>query len=480
MTKQINIQTPLNQFETFLGSGNNKRIVFSGIFGSGKTYFLRHFFKEKQDKYITLHLFPTNYIVSNNEDIFELIKFDIFYELLRHKPNLERLDVKYLEAVPFAANDLVEKTNELVSDLVPKVGKSMEKIIKMLFDLNSVIKEKVKEIQDNSDEGLKIAQFAKEMFSKKGHAYERDFYTQLIIALVKRFKETGQEVVLVVDDLDRIDPDQIFRILNIFSAHFDTNDDTNNKFDFDKIIVCCDVDNIHQIFNNRFGQDVDFSGYIDKFCSTEIFHFDNRLAVKSEIDRILQTLTLANNILWNPHENPTETVGYGYIRSILYCLIESNSFNLRQLLALRNSTFRERKLSLILPTRNTRTSHEIYIASFLEFLFKLFASKSALIRAIRHTNFSRLKHAEFDRFVVDLLLMIDCENNLFNESQNNKYKLNNLTIIYDVIESRNPRGTRVLFANISKDSDKLDDIKIDDLLLGAINKYASIRAETIN
>ena len=62
-----------------------------------------------------------------------------------------------------------------------------------------------------------------------------------------------KKVVLIVEDLDRIDPAHLFRILNIFSAHIDycyknavipDRSIVGNKFGFDNIVLVCDFSNI--------------------------------------------------------------------------------------------------------------------------------------------------------------------------------------------------------------------------------------------
>jgi hypothetical protein len=81
---------------------------------------------------------------------------------------------------------------------------------------------------------------------------------------------------LIVDDLDRIDPEHIFRLLNVFAAHLDTCSEAPNKLGFDKIIFVCDINNLRNIFRAKYGTYTDFNGYIDKFYSCEVYRFDNR------------------------------------------------------------------------------------------------------------------------------------------------------------------------------------------------------------
>ena len=58
-------------------------MFFSGPFGIGKTYFLQNFFEQNQNHFEVFHLYPVNYQISNNNDIVELLKYDILVELLK-------------------------------------------------------------------------------------------------------------------------------------------------------------------------------------------------------------------------------------------------------------------------------------------------------------------------------------------------------------------------------------------------------------
>jgi len=70
-------------FKKHINIVNNDRIFFSGKFGTGKTTFLNDFFKEHTDEYDCYHLFPVNYQINKNEDIVELLKYDILVEILK-------------------------------------------------------------------------------------------------------------------------------------------------------------------------------------------------------------------------------------------------------------------------------------------------------------------------------------------------------------------------------------------------------------
>ena len=78
---EIDIDSLSEKFQMHLSVEGNQRTIFSGKFGTGKTYFLHKFFKDKSDLYNTIIINPVNYVVGSNEDIFELIKADIVNDL---------------------------------------------------------------------------------------------------------------------------------------------------------------------------------------------------------------------------------------------------------------------------------------------------------------------------------------------------------------------------------------------------------------
>ena len=92
---EINIKSESERFLQFLLEENNNNIIFSGIYGIGKSYFINNFFNiQHLDKYIPIILTPVNYSVANNEDIFEYIKADILLQLLEKVPcNLENCQI---------------------------------------------------------------------------------------------------------------------------------------------------------------------------------------------------------------------------------------------------------------------------------------------------------------------------------------------------------------------------------------------------
>ena len=153
---------------------------------------------------------------------------------------------------------------------------------------------KYKEYKDaiqSQDENQIIATFL-ESFSKRiGSPYEIDLITQIIIDNIQWFcKSNNKKVILIIEDLDRMDPAHLFRILNIFSAHIDRvyqyqnsstqkEEDTTysellpNKFGFNNIITVFDYNKTKSIFQHFYGQEANYDGYINKFTSHQPFFY---------------------------------------------------------------------------------------------------------------------------------------------------------------------------------------------------------------
>lgn len=318
----ILIDDPIIEFKTHLELKDNKRILFSGRFGSGKSYFLKHFFT-RQNEYEVFFVNPVNYQVAKNEDIFELIKFDLILELLGKgwlSGNSEKINNSLL--LQFF---ILNKSSDILLDLlslIPKVGK-VGSIGKSLTALHKSFNEYKEEISAKTD--LEKAElFIKSIDSQQGSIYELDPTTQIIYSSLKINKPEPKETVLVIDDLDRIDPEHIFRLFNVFSSHFTDQPNEDNKFGFDKIILVCDIENISKIFYSKYGQDVDFSGYIDKFYSYRCFNFSNEKSIWEAIDLIFKPLL-------SYHRNQKQQLTLDTVKLFLSDFIKAKAINIRDL-----------------------------------------------------------------------------------------------------------------------------------------------------
>lgn len=280
----IPISTEKGRFTQHLEIPNNQRIIFSSPFGSGKTYFLEKFFKE-QEEYEPFFLSPVHYSVSRNEDVFEYIKYDILISLFS-KQSVEWKE-NHLSNEVLISFFVEHNFLQIAKDTIKHVGK-VGKIVSDVIDDIRKYKTKYDEFKakSNTDQPKDAKTYVDDFEKRIGSIFEYDENTTLINELLGTIEK---EKVLIVDDLDRMDPEHIFRILNVFSAQFDHERFGYNKFAFDKVIIVCDLNNIRNLFAHKYGSNVDFSGYIDKFYSVEPFVFDNKKALSNEVTTFINS-----------------------------------------------------------------------------------------------------------------------------------------------------------------------------------------------
>lgn len=102
-----------------------------------------------------------------------------------------------------------------------------------------------------------------------------------------------------------------------------------NRYGFDKLIIVGDIQNIRNIFKTRFGGNTDFNGYIDKFYSKSIYHFNNSYALSSCINKILEAVNFVHKEEGVKKAISSKIYNSGFDR-ILSVLIEMNLLRTRQ------------------------------------------------------------------------------------------------------------------------------------------------------
>lgn len=268
----IPIENELKAFKEHLDI--NERTIFSAKFGDGKTFFLNEFKKEysdenkkkvdKKEKYYFITLYPVNYSVVENQDIFEYIKRDILLQLAIDE-KLNPVDFDAIATSIFTWENLKEVICFLISSLPEG------KILKKILEKGEIFIQKYKEKQTT------FQKYESWFTSQKGGLYEHDGYTELIIETLKYIKSSGYKTVLIIEDLDRIDPAHLFRILNVLGAHIDEHiykdSENTNKFGFDNIITVFDYNTTENIFHHFYGKDANYKGYINKFTSHQPFYY---------------------------------------------------------------------------------------------------------------------------------------------------------------------------------------------------------------
>lgn len=332
----IKIKNPLDEFHQHLENRSNTKILFSAPYGSGKTTFLDHyFFGEKINRrdYEVFKIFPVNYSVSTNEDIFKYIKTDILFQLLGTEVTFDKEEISKMQALQEFI--FLNPTKSITGFIkaVMKLNTKTETLLKVIEKLEPIYKE----IQDyyneqNVNDKEKVQLYIEEMYEKEGSLFEDNFYTQIIRQLLGQLRTIHRkESVLIIEDLDRIDPDHIFRILNVISAHYDTynfsgsSEGHHNKFGFDKIIVVCDLANIRSIFHHKYGEKTHFGGYINKYYSTNPFIYNSQEMKNFYIER-----KFTYNGVQSPSYNEIESCS----KFILMKLASIDLISLRDLLKL--------------------------------------------------------------------------------------------------------------------------------------------------
>lgn len=269
---KIDISGNLKNFAQYLEKTD--RIILSAKFGDGKTYLLNELRNDEamQDKYEFFTIYPVNYSVAKNEDVFEYIKRDIIVQLHKKKL-LEKIDLNALFASVLTSDDFTSVVSFLLS-FVP-MGDFYNKVYHKFLE----IKNKYDEKKHTVDKYL--SQFA----NTAGCIYEEDGYTTLIRMAIEWISQdhslNGEErkakkPVLIIEDLDRLDPKHLFRILNVVSAHIDDSkqpDIVGNKFGFNNIVLVMDYDVTKHIFHHFYGAQACYEGYMSKFLSREPFRY---------------------------------------------------------------------------------------------------------------------------------------------------------------------------------------------------------------
>lgn len=308
-TLTIPIDSIERDFDDFLSPDTNTRIIFSGPFGIGKSYFLDKFFKNQESKYLPIFLRPVNYSLLSNEDVFRLIKYDILLQLINVDGFAIEKEFEFsgLEYANFFVGENKFLILQNLLKLIPKIQSTVDGI-ENFSKLIEAFRKGKKEINDDSDLKL-LFEFQHE--TQDNFLLEYDHVSQFIADKLDELAEAKKaevqlKKVLIIDDLDRLDPEHIFRLFNVFSAHFDhvnyypNGEDTkDNKFGFDKVIFVCDIENVRKIFAHKYGDGVDFAGYIDKFYSTRPYNFLNYSSIKTYIqkDLILEDIPAESNYL---------------------------------------------------------------------------------------------------------------------------------------------------------------------------------------
>ena len=290
----ISLEDELFSFDRYFEA--NSRCVLSAPFGEGKSFFLNEFIKKKSSDYDFITLYPTGYQICDNKDVFEYIKRDILLALLALEPGfLDALDKTNAAIIWDSISECREDIVSCLPEINIGVHGTADVTISTANIVNTVCKVVAKCKKKRRFGGNPIKDYFDSFEHNKGSLYEFNPISNMISSLIAARKKGSEsssprKVVLVIEDLDRMDPEHIFRILNVFSAHFgdDLDEDfSRNKFGFDKVLLLCDYANIKNIYHHLYGADADFCGYMSKFVAKGVFQYSLRSRVKEYMVSLL-------------------------------------------------------------------------------------------------------------------------------------------------------------------------------------------------
>lgn len=284
----IPVDNAMQRFDDHLLS--HDRVVLSAKFGDGKTFFLNKF-KEKckmdvESPFVFITLYPVNYQVLGNKDVFELIKHDVLLQILQagiidvHYEITDKMAFEFYIQSHFCT--VGESFFEMLKscgadDMVTKGFLAAFKSINWLKSLKDKVGEFKKEIDQTAFLDDYLSTF------DENSVYENDIITKIIRDNIKAYQEKyGKRVVLVIEDMDRLDPAHLFRIMNVFSAHMDygyrsmlpiNSSLVGNKFGVSNVVFVMHEKNTEALFHHFYGECADYDGYMSKFYNKDIFRF---------------------------------------------------------------------------------------------------------------------------------------------------------------------------------------------------------------
>lgn len=330
----IPIDGAIKDFKNHLLS--HPRTILSAKYGDGKTFFLSKFINSPKVKsrFTFLTLYPINYQVLPNKDIFELIKRDLLIQMISIGM-LESYEISEEVSFAFYLQNRFSTVSEAILPFLQVLDTSSSVAKGVIAGLSGLkmlttLKKKYKEWKDEFDSAYKIEDY---IIKHKDSIYENDAITEIIRGGIESYKKNNprKRVVLIIEDLDRIDPAHLFRILNVFSAHMDYGYRlgvpisakylVGNKFGLDNVVMVMDYDNTHNIFKHFYGEYANFNGYIDKFCSNNYFRYSLAEQKYNYIIKRVRDTTKLPEVLITPFFSKND-IEIKSIRDISKCFID--------------------------------------------------------------------------------------------------------------------------------------------------------------
>ena len=401
---QIDISAKINEFVQYLNTTD--RIILSAKFGDGKTYFLNELRNNdclaNECEFYTVY--PVNYSVAKTEDVFEYIKRDIILQMFNRK----QLDSIDLDAFFEAVKSFVD-ISSVVSFLLSFVpcGNLYNNIIDRFERATKTYKEK----------RHTRVQYLSMFKNQRGGLYEDDGYTELIKETLRWVKEDhgndhkGKKTVLIIEDLDRLDPQHLFRILNVLSAHIDDTsepDKVSNKFGFDNIVLVMDYETTEHIFHHFYGEKANYSGYMSKFLARAPFRYSIKELAKNQlVEKIGRELKIESTV---------------YHMDAFLEVVEGMS--LRDLMKIASFDTKERQRGKALNVNSMSFSTELPIFSLILLMIECGMDNDSIVNDL--TSYYDYDSTEYLRLIAPLCFLNE-QNLSFVSFEDDTYKISTKT-----------------------------------------------------
>ena len=189
---KLPMQIPDAGFTEHLSDVRNHKILFSGKFGQGKSTFLDYYFKEREDQYNVFRLFPVNYSVASNQDIFRYIKCELIFQLLADNSEFYKENTNVAEVTQQVVKENARRVLSPLIELIPGIGKSSYQLINKYKELFS---EYVEYLEERKIDDKKFAEEYLKYFPRE----------QILVFNQESLRESPMEVLNKINELTQLE-----------------------------------------------------------------------------------------------------------------------------------------------------------------------------------------------------------------------------------------------------------------------------------